>query len=239
MAEPTGDSRPPNPLTGHPLRPENEPNSPPEAHLTSTPVLDRSQRAELARAARREEILDAARRVFAARGFRGTTIADIADEAGTALGTIYIYFASKEDVFAALHQRFAELIAHATDDGQADASLEEAVARRIGNVFDACGESRDLVRLVVLNADPGTAVAQRIRDADDDRSRPVIGMLEAALAGGLIRDGDPAIMTHLIQGLVSMAVYQAFVVEDGDNAGAYRKGCTDMVLAYLRPEHEP
>jgi hypothetical protein len=92
------------------------------------------------------------------------------------------------------------------------------------------------VRLVVLNADPGTAVAKRIRDADDDRSRPVITMLRGALEAGLIRSGDPAIMTHLIQGLISMAVYQAFVIEDGENADAYRDGCTEMVLAYLRPD---
>ena len=48
-------------------------------------------------------------------------------------------------------------------------------------------------------------------------------------------DGRPAIMTHLIQGLVSMAVYQAFVIEDGESANGYRDGCIDMVLAYLRP----
>ena len=84
--------------------------------MTSSIADERAQRAEQAKAARREEILDAARRVFAERGFRGTTIADIAEAAKIALGTIYLYFSSKEDVFAALHQRFNEVIMRSTRD---------------------------------------------------------------------------------------------------------------------------
>ena len=204
--------------------------------MAATPVLDRSQKAERARAARREEILDAARRVFASRGFRGTTIADIADEAGIALGTIYLYFPSKEDLFVALNQRLAEIITSAIADGAPDVSLEEAVRRRIGNVFAACGENRDLVRLAVLNTDPGTRVADRMRDAEQDRSRPLVDFMAQSSAAGFIRHDDPAIMTRLIQGLVSIAVYQAYVVEDGREAQQYRDGCAEMVLAYLKPE---
>jgi AcrR family transcriptional regulator len=201
-------------------------------------VLDRSQRAELAKAARREEILEAARRVFAARGFRGTTIADVAEEAGTALGTIYLYFASKEAIFGALHQRFIEIITTASTRPSAATSLDRVVRERVAEVFDACSENRDLVRLVVLNADPESEVARRIRQADNARMRP----LEEALANGIearaVRPGDPAIMSRLIQGSVSIAVYQAFVLEDGRHTDQYRDGCADMIVAYLSPGAE-
>jgi len=46
-------------------------------------------------ATRREQILDAAARVFAEKGFHKTTIRDIAREASIADGTIYIYFENK------------------------------------------------------------------------------------------------------------------------------------------------
>src|SRR5215831_20353585 len=46
-------------------------------------------------AARRNQILDAATKVFADKGFHATTIKDIAREAGIADGTIYIYFENK------------------------------------------------------------------------------------------------------------------------------------------------
>ena len=50
---------------------------------------------------RRSEILDAARRVFARRGFADATVDEIAREAGIAKGTIYLYYKSKGDVYAA------------------------------------------------------------------------------------------------------------------------------------------
>ncbi len=206
--------------------------------MPDSPVLERNQRTELARAARREEILDAARRVFATRGFRGTTIADIAEEAHIALGTIYLYFASKEEVFAALNQRLAEILASALSAGT-DISLAESVHRRINNVFAACEENRDLVRLVVLNTDPESAVTRRLREAEKNRTRPMIGTLDSAVRAGLIRNADPRIMTRLIQGLVYSAVYQAFVLSDGSDTAKYRDACADMILAYLTPANAP
>src|SRR4051794_35116674 len=47
----------------------------------------------------RAEILDAARRSFAARGFDSVTIADIAAEADVAVQTVFNHFATKEELF--------------------------------------------------------------------------------------------------------------------------------------------
>jgi AcrR family transcriptional regulator len=51
---------------------------------------------------RREQILRAAERVIGRKGYSDASIADITAEAQTALGTFYIYFGSKEDVFTQL-----------------------------------------------------------------------------------------------------------------------------------------
>jgi AcrR family transcriptional regulator len=57
---------------------------------------------------RRAAILDAALRVFGQYGYRRTSMDDIAREAEVGKGTIYLSFASKEEVFQALSQRLAE-----------------------------------------------------------------------------------------------------------------------------------
>lgn len=204
--------------------------------MTRAPVLDRSTRTEMAKAARREEILAAARRVFAARGFRGTTIADIAEEARIALGTIYLYFPSKETVFAALSEQLYRLIAAAISDVPAEVSLEETVRRRVDNVFSVCGSNRDLVRLVFLNTDPDSEVARRMRSTADARERPMMAEVERGIQGGVIREGDACIMTRLIIGLVAFAVYQAFVLSEGEDAEKYATASADMVTAYLRSQ---
>jgi AcrR family transcriptional regulator len=59
---------------------------------------------------RRREILDAARKVFARKGFAESIVDDIAAEAGVAKGTIYIYFASKKDIYNSLLQNDMEAL---------------------------------------------------------------------------------------------------------------------------------
>ncbi len=52
--------------------------------------------------AKRAQILDGAREVFARLGFDAASMNDITREAGVSKSTIYVYFASKEDLFEAL-----------------------------------------------------------------------------------------------------------------------------------------
>src|SRR5437879_7970229 len=62
---------------------------------------------------RRLEILDAAQRIFSDRGVQKSTVADIAEAAGVAKGTVYLYFGSKEHLLAALRDRHVdELLEH-------------------------------------------------------------------------------------------------------------------------------
>ena len=59
--------------------------------------------------ARRDQILDAATEVFAAKGFHRATIQDIADVAGLSHGAIYNYFDSKDELLMGVLARLAKL----------------------------------------------------------------------------------------------------------------------------------
>jgi len=54
------------------------------------------------RQARQEQILQAARQVFAAQGFHNTRMSDIAQATGVSQGTLYHYFRSKDELFLAV-----------------------------------------------------------------------------------------------------------------------------------------
>ena len=71
--------------------------------------MNDSLQAQLA-ATRRNHILDAAAKVFAAKGFHPTTIKDIAREAGIADGTMYNYFGSKTDLLLGVFQRMRDSV---------------------------------------------------------------------------------------------------------------------------------
>ncbi len=57
---------------------------------------------------RREEILISSAALFSRRGFHAVTVDDIAQEAGLSKGTIYLYFAHKEEIFSSLIKRLTD-----------------------------------------------------------------------------------------------------------------------------------
>ena len=57
---------------------------------------------------RKEEILDAAETLFAAKGFDNTSTGDILDAVGIARGTLYYHFKSKEDILDGVIQRMTD-----------------------------------------------------------------------------------------------------------------------------------
>ncbi len=61
-----------------------------------------SERRERERRERRQDILDAARALFWAHGFAGTTMPEVARAAELAPGTLYLYFPSKDALYAEL-----------------------------------------------------------------------------------------------------------------------------------------
>jgi AcrR family transcriptional regulator len=62
-------------------------------------------RHERERERRRQQIIAASKRAFAAKGFSKTTIKDIANEAELSPGTLYIYFKNKDELYASLSIR--------------------------------------------------------------------------------------------------------------------------------------
>jgi AcrR family transcriptional regulator len=81
------------------------------------------------RAATRTELLDAASRVFARRGFHAATLEEVAQEAGFTTGAIYSNFAGKDELFrAAFEHQIARDVREVTD-AQARATEDTPGAR--------------------------------------------------------------------------------------------------------------
>src|SRR3546814_7802383 len=84
----------------------------------STPALDD------AAAARRKAFVDAARELFFANGYAGTTMSSIASKVGGSKTTLWTYFPSKEDLFAAVVD---DIVAQYGDALAIDLPLDEPV----------------------------------------------------------------------------------------------------------------
>jgi AcrR family transcriptional regulator len=71
--------------------------------------------------AKREQILDGAKRAFMEQGFEAASMNDVTRAAGVSKGTIYVYFENKEDLFGSMIERerlrITETVKHALDGG--------------------------------------------------------------------------------------------------------------------------
>ena len=74
-------------------------------------MMDRESRRLRRLAHRRKEILDAAARLFAEKGYRETTMADIAEAVAVAETTLYHYYGSKREVLLAVFKEIREAVA--------------------------------------------------------------------------------------------------------------------------------
>lgn len=110
-------------------------------------------------------ILDAALAVFARYGFRRTSMADIAREAGMSRAALYLHYRNKEDIFrslsAAFYDRAAQDVAAALRaDGPADVVLRAAFEAYGGAAIAALLESPHGEELLDTKANSAADIAR-------------------------------------------------------------------------------
>ena len=177
----------------------------PEANNSADPI--QAIQAQLA-TARRTQILDAATRVFATKGFNRATIRDVARDAGVADGTIYNYFANKTDLLFGLLDRL-------NDTERRPASLAQATEAPFGDAFRDYFRAyvRERVEALWSNADLFRAVLPELLANPELRARyydeviaPTMalgeGAFRALVGTGTVRDLDLPLSTRIVAGSV-------------------------------------
>jgi AcrR family transcriptional regulator len=145
---------------------------------------------------RREQILDAALQLFSQQGFVGTNVDDIAQKAGIAKGTLYLYFKSKDDIFnAILFER--SFINHLTDLNGTDQQSIENVLTQIAENFYANSQSYvPLLRMVLSDICRFPEHAETLyRDIILKGNKIIADYLNEQVATGKIRPLEDAFLT--------------------------------------------
>ena len=99
---------------------------------------------------KRRQLLDAAVRVFARRGYHGSRVGDIAEEAGVAHGLLYHYFSSKEEVLGTVFsENWGELLARFRTVEKADESAADKLEGLAKILLRTWRNDPDLVTVMV------------------------------------------------------------------------------------------
>jgi TetR/AcrR family fatty acid metabolism transcriptional regulator len=114
---------------------------------------------------RRRQILEAAVKVFAQKGFHSSRVGDIAEEAGIAYGLVYHYFESKEDLLETIFRTtWTEMLARVREVEQAKVPAAEAVRQVTALILRTWRRDPDLVRVLVREVTRNQHVQQEIEE---------------------------------------------------------------------------
>jgi len=100
----------------------------------------------------RSLILEAAERVFAARGYTEAKVQEIADDAGVATGTVYAIFPSKEELYRAVHRVNLEELAKRYAEIPGDRDSRDVIRDRTAVSTHFLTERPDYLRIYVREA---------------------------------------------------------------------------------------
>ena len=129
---------------------------------------------------RHAEILDAARHVFARRGFSQASMEEISHAAGVAKGTLYLYYRSKQELYrAALHAGLLDLCARLEHCIDAAPTLEGRIRAFVATKVGYFESHRDFFR--IYSAELGLAATGMCDKALRDLCRRQVRLLQAAL----------------------------------------------------------
>ncbi len=112
---------------------------------------------------KRRQLLDAAVRVFARKGFHASRVGDIAEEAGVAHGLLYHYFKSKDEVLQAVfHENWSLLVARIASVEETDEPAADQLRHISAIVLRTWLHLPDVVRVVIQEFGRSPELAERI-----------------------------------------------------------------------------
>jgi AcrR family transcriptional regulator len=158
----------------------------------------------------------AARGVFERDGFLNARISDIAAAAGSATGSFYTYFSSKEEIFSAVMDEVSEEMLHPRIGEVPDADDVIAGIEAANRVY--LSAYRRNARLMAVLEQVST-INDEFRDLRRRRSAAFIKRSARSIErlqaeGRADPELDPVIAARAVTGMVSRLAYQAFILKE-------------------------
>ncbi|MBF0678476.1 MAG: TetR/AcrR family transcriptional regulator [Devosia sp.] len=189
------------------------------------------------RAATREALLDAARGLFAEKGFAATSTPEIVAAAGVTRGALYHHFADKQALFAAVvereHGEVASAIGTATDGAGAPADTIDGLVAG-GNAY--LSAMQEPGRRQIMLVDAPAVLGRAAVDAIDARHglRSLIEGVQCALDDATIAPVPGVPLAHLLS-----AIFDRAAQAPADELDAYRVAVETLLRGLRRAPPAP
>ena len=189
----------------------------------------RSQRKQREYEARREEILLAAERMFSQNGFFKTSMAEIAESAQFAMGTLYRFFKSKEEIYISLVEaKVDELISLLNQAVSGKSPAPEKLQAVINVKLAFADQNRDFFRIYVSE---WSGFEWTVKSAFGDRVWKrylaqidlVANLIKEGIKAGEFRNVNPKDTSLALHGMLNSTIY-VWILQAGPKESLVDKG---------------
>ncbi len=164
---------------------------------------------------RKERLVDAGRDLFATKGFHGTSVRDIAAEAGVNVSLVSYYFGGKEQLYSAVVEELTNRIRSImSEEAISGLTPREKVRYYAENVLAMHRENPHLAKIMHREMNSPSPVLEDLRQTLFPQVfRFVHGIFEEGIRKGDFRnDLDPAAMAYSLASLMNFYHFQRFLV---------------------------
>jgi AcrR family transcriptional regulator len=188
--------------------------------------------------AKRREIVTAAWDVFRAKGFDGTSMSDVSERLGGSKATLYRYFSSKDELFAAaleevIGESAARVFAGLWDEGDIETRLLE-----FGNIYMKARMQDDMIAVerALIAEGARSDLGERLRrQFVQPYWRRLTAVFNHEMRAARLHKGDPWVATWQFRGmiegeLVERRLHGDLTITDA----ALEKSVADGVQVFMR-----
>lgn len=187
---------------------------------------------------KKDALLNTAFELFTREGIQNTTISNIAEKAGVAKGTFYLYFKDKYDLRNRLIARKASQVFMLADRSLQETDLETLEDRIVflaDHIISQFSRDPVLLRFISKNLSWGIFKSQILAAGDEDEgSLPAI--IEEAFRSSKVRYKNPEVMIFMIIELLSSCCYSSILYQDPLPIEALKPYLFDSIRSIMRQQ---
>ena len=188
---------------------------------------------------RREQIVLAAIKLFAKKGFHKTTLRNLAEEAGLSQGSIYDYVRSKEDIFFLLHEFSASSAMQAIKRGLEQASDPlEKLRRTVRAEFNAMDKLADAIMLIYQEGHIlSKPLLRRLLKKERAHLEVFESIIQECVDVGALRECNVRVIANLIKSVVDAWVLKRWDLRGYTSAPEMEQEILDLIFGgLLKPD---
>jgi AcrR family transcriptional regulator len=193
---------------------------------------------------RRRDILEAALASFGSKGFNETTVDEIAQAAGVAKGTVYLYFDSKEHLLLALKKDFMRGLTDAIADITAEAIEQLSAGGQvdyrdiIDDIFQTIADyhlhHRGALE-VVVRQNPGPDLMQDALELEREFIQLLTNAFREGTVYGLVHTDDPEMTARLVNAAIRDNLAACLCYEEPKDIDRVVEGAKQLLYKALAP----